>query len=215
MDQTDLGDELYRRQTLNKNTLELINTYSSYEFKKKFFNILDSSNFSFFKLLVITKEFFIYKYKQFNKDFYKTISYIISRIIYLKDEVPLIISPLVYGLEKDDKKIIQYKFNNYINNIFKNGDLKKLIIVTHPHKNHLVNDKTKFKEDIGLIIENTILNSPHKIKILHINFNNDFNNIYKNIAIDQIFKKGDYASHLTIQSYADHYYPYIFSKCCN
>ena len=163
MDQTDLGDELYRQQTLNKNTLELINTYIDYEFKKKFFNILDSSNFSFFKLLVITKEFFIYKYKQFNKDFYKTISYIISRIIYLKDEVPLIISPLVYGLEKDDKKIIQYKLNNYINNIFKNGDLKKLIIVTHPHKNHLVNDKTKFKEDIGLIIENTIFQSFNNI----------------------------------------------------
>ena len=215
MDQTDLGDELYRRQTLNKNTLELANTYIDYEFKKKFFNILDSSNFYFFKLLVITKEFIINKYKKFNKDFYKTISHIISRIIYLKDDVPLVISPLVYGLEKDDKKIIQYKFNNYINNIFKNGDLKKLIIVTHPHKNHLVNDKTKFKEDIGLIIENTILNSPHKIKILHINFNKDFNNIYKNIAIDQIFMKEDYASHLTIQNYADYYYPYIFSKCCN
>ena len=174
MDQTDLGDELHRYQTLNKNTLELINTYASYEFKKNFFNILDSKNFSFFKLLGLSKEFFISRYKQFNNDFYMTCSYIISRIIYLIDDVPTVISPLVYGLEKDNKKIIKYRLNNYINNIFKNNDLKKLVIVTHPHRNHLVNDKTKYKENISLIINNTIFNSPHKKKILH-NINENSN----------------------------------------
>ena len=215
MDQTDLGDELHRYQTLNKNTLELINTYASYEFKKKFFNILDSKNFSFFKLLGLSKEFFISRYKQFNNDFYKTCSYIISRIIYLIDDVPTVISPLVYGLEKDNKKIIKYRLNNYINNVFKNNDLKKLVIVTHPHRNHLVNDKTKYKENISLIINNTIFNSPHKKKILHINFNDDFDYVYKNIEIEKIFWKNDRASHLTEQNYLDYYYPHIFTKCCN
>ena len=215
MDQTDLGDELHRYQTLNKNTLELINTYASYEFKKNFFNILDSKNFSFFKLLGLSKEFFISRYKQFNNDFYKTCSYIISRIIYLIDDVPTVISPLVYGLEKDNKKIIKYRLNNYINNVFKNNDLKKLVIVTHPHRNHLVNDKTKYKENISLIINNTIFNSPHKKKILHINFNDDFDYVYKNIEIEKIFLKNDRYSHLTAQNYLDYYYPHIFSKCCN
>ena len=215
MDQTDLGDELHRYQTFNKNTLELINTYASYEFKKKFFNILDSKNFSFFKLLELSKEFFISRYKQFNNDFYMTCSYIISRIIYLIDDVPTVISPLVYGLEKDNKKIIKYRLNNYINNVFKNNDLKKLIIVTHPHKNHLVNDKTKYKENISLIINNIIFNSTHKKKILHINFNDDFDYVYKNIEIEKIFWKNDRASHLTVQNYLDYYYPHIFSKCCD
>ena len=215
MDQTDLGDELHRYQTLNKNTLDLINTYASYEFKKKFFNILDSKNFSFFKLLGLSKEFFISRYKQFNNDFYMTCSYIISRIIYLIDDVPTVISPLVYGLEKDNKKIIKYRLNNYINNVFKNNDLKKLVIVTHPHRNHLVNDKTKYKENISLIINNTIFNSPHKKKILHINFNDDFDYVYKNIEIEKIFLKNDRTSHLTEQNYLDYYYPHIFSKCCN
>ena len=215
MDQTDLGDELHRYQTLNKNTLELINTYASYKFKKNFFNILDSKNFSFFKLLGLSKEFFISRYKQFNNDFYMTCSYIISRIIYLIDDVPTVISPLVYGLEKDNKKIIKYRLNNYINNVFKNNDLKKLVIVTHPHRNHLVNDKTKYKENISLIINNTIFNSPHKKKILHINFNDDFDYVYKNIEIEKIFWKNDRFSHLTEQNYLDYYYPHIFSKCCN
>ena len=215
MDQTDLGDELHRYQTLNKNTLQLTNTYASYEFKKKFFNILDSKNFSFFKLLGLSKEFFISRYKQFNNDFYKTCSYIISRIIYLIDDVPTVISPLVYGLEKDNKRIIKYRLNNYINNVFKNNDLKKLVIVTHPHRNHLVNDKTKYKENISLIINNTIFNSPYKKKILHINFNDDFDYVYKNIEIEKIFLKNDRFSHLTEQSYVDYYYPHIFSKCCN
>ena len=215
MDQTDLGDELHRYQTLNKNTLDLINTYASYEFKKKFFNILDSKNFSFFKLLGLSKEFFISRYKQFNNDFYMTCSYIISRIIYLIDDVPTVISPLVYGLEKDDKKIIKYRLNNYINNVFKNNDLKKLVIVTHPHRNHLVNDKTKYKENISLIINNIIFNSPHKKKILHINFNDDFDYVYKNIEIEKMWWKDDRASHLALQNYLDYYYPHIFSKCCN
>jgi hypothetical protein len=215
MDQTDLGDELHRYQTLEKNTLQLINNYVSYEFKKKFFNILDSKNFSFFKLLGLSKEFFISRYKQFNNDFYNTCSYIISRIIYLIDDVPIVISPLVYGLEKDDKKIIKYRLNNYINNVFKNNDLKKLVIVTHPHRNHLVNDKTKYKENISLIINNIIFNSPHKKKILHINFNDDFDYVYKNIEIEKMWWKDDRASHLALQNYLDYYYPHIFSKCCN
>jgi len=223
MDQTDLGDEFHRYQTLNKNTLNLENNYVSYEFKKNFFNILDSKNFSFFKLLGLSKEFFISRYKQFNNDFYKTCSYIVSRIIYLIDDVPTVIAPLVYGLEKDDKKIIKYRLNNYINNVFKNNDVKKLVIVTHPHRNHLVNDKTKFKENISLIINDTIFNSPHKKKILHINFNDDFDYVYKNIEIDliedpkieKIFWKNDRASHLTAQNYLDYYYPHIFNKCCN
>ena len=215
MDQTDLGDELHRYQTLEKNTLQLINNYVSYEFKKKFFNILDSKNFSFFKLLGLSKEFFISRYKQFNNDFYMTCSYIISRIIYLIDDVPTVISPLVYGLEKDNKKIIKYRLNYYINNVFKNNNLKKLVIVTHPHRNHLVNDKTKYKENISLIINNTIFNSPHKKKILHINFNDDFDYVYKNIEIEKMWWKDDRASHLALQNYLDYYYPHIFSKCCN
>tara|TARA_Y100000590_G_scaffold467740_1_gene647712 strand:- start:8687 stop:9835 length:1149 start_codon:yes stop_codon:yes gene_type:complete len=215
MDQTDLGDELHRYQTLNKNTLELTDTYSSYKFKKKFFNILDSKNLSFFKLLRLSKEFFISRYNQLNNDFYITCRYIISRITYLIDSVPTVISPLVYGLEKDNKKIIKYRLNNYINNVFKDNNLKKLVIVTHPHRNHLVNDKKKYKENISLMINNIISNSAHKKKILHINFNDDFDHVYKNTEIKKIFFKNDRFSHLTEQSYLNYYYPHIFSKCCN
>jgi hypothetical protein len=98
-----------------------------------------------------------------------------------------------------------------------------LVIVTHPHRNHLFNDKKKFKENISLIIDNTILNSSHKKKILHINFNDDFDYVYKDIEIDliedpeieRIFWKGDRFSHLTEENYLDYYYPHILSKCCN
>ena len=223
MDQTDLGDELHRYQTLNKNTLNLENNYVSYKFKKNFFNILDSKNFSSFKLLGMSKEFFISRYKQFDNDFYKTFNYIISRITYLIDDVPTVISPLVYGLEEDEKKIIKNRLNKYINNVFKNNDVNKLVIVTHPHRNHLFSGKKKFKENINFIIDDIILNSPHKKRILHINFNDDFDYVYKDIEIDliedpeieRIFWKGDRASHLTEENYLDYYYPHIFSKCCN
>jgi hypothetical protein len=223
MDQTDLGDELHRYQTLNKNTLNLENNYVSYKFKKNFFNILDSKNFSSFKLLGMSKEFFISRYEQFDNDFYKTFNYIISRITYLIDDVPTVISPLVYGLEEDEKKIIKNRLNKYINNVFKNNDFNKLVIVTHPHRNHLFSAKKKIKQNIRFIIDDIILNSPHKKRILHINFNDDFDYVYKDIEIDliedpeieRIFWKGDRASHLTEENYLDYYYPHIFSKCCN
>tara|TARA_Y100000590_G_scaffold171974_1_gene196679 strand:- start:5898 stop:7001 length:1104 start_codon:yes stop_codon:yes gene_type:complete len=215
MDQTDLGDELYRQQTLDKNTLALTSSFVNYKFKKNFFSILESNNFSFYKLLIIIKDFFVYKYLQFGKDFNKTINSIISRVIYLKDGIPIVISPLVYGLEKNERKIIQFRLNKYINSVFEKNDLKKLVIVTHPHKNHFANDEKKFKEDISLIVENTILNSKYKAKILHINFSSDFNNIYKDMELNEIFLKGDYASHLTVKNYLNYYYPYIFKKCCN
>ena len=124
-------------------------------------------------------------------------------------------APLAYGLEEDEKKIIKHRLNNFINSVFKNNDVKKLVIVTHPHRDHLLKDKKKYKGNISLVINDTIFNSSHKNKILHINFNDDFNHVYKNMELEDIFLKGDRSSHLTIQNYLDYYYPHIFSKCCN
>ena len=110
------------------------------------------------------------------------------------------------------KKIISSRFEKYIDNVFKNK-IKKLIVFSHPHKNHII-DNT-YKENIAIIIDNVIENSKYKEKIIHINFEKNFQKIYKSKPLDRIFIPKDKTSHLTNESYHSIYFPYIFSKCCN
>ena len=110
------------------------------------------------------------------------------------------------------KKIISNRFEKYIDNVFKNK-IKRLIFVSHPHKNHII-DNT-YKENIAIIIDNVIENSKYKEKIIHINFEKNFKKIYKSKPLDKIFIPKDKTSHLTNESYQSIYFPYIFSKCCN
>ncbi len=212
IDQTDIGDELHRYQSLNKKSLDLTDTKIADEFKKKFFKILDSKGLNSIKLFFLFKEFWISRLNQFDYDFSKTIKYLFKRTFYLFTNTPTVIAPLKYGINSEEKKIISSRFEKYIDNVFKNK-IKKLIFVSHPHKNHII-DKT-YKENIAIIIDNVIENSKYKEKIIHINFEKNFQKIYKSKPLDRIFIPKDKTSHLTNESYQNIYFPYIFNECCN
>ena len=135
-----------------------------------------------------------------------------KRTFYLFANTPTVIAPLKYGINSEEKKIISSRFEKYIDNVFKNK-IKKLIFVSHPHKNH-ISDNT-YKENIAIIIDNVIENSKYKEKIIHINFEKNFQKIYKGKPLDRIFITKDKFSHLTNESYQNIYFPYIFNECCN
>ena len=126
----------------------------------------------------------------------------------------MVIAPLKFGLNEEEEKLIKKRFEKYINNVF-SKKVKKLIFVTHPHKNHFI--KNGYVENINTIVNGAINNSIYKNKILHINFEKDFKKIYPNISIEEIFfsQDEDAFSHLRDNIYRDYYFPYIFSKCCN
>tara|TARA_B110000238_G_scaffold40884_1_gene43599 strand:+ start:83 stop:1210 length:1128 start_codon:yes stop_codon:yes gene_type:complete len=211
IDQTDIGDELHRYQSLSDKSLELTDTKITNEFKKKFFKTLDSKGPNIIKLFFLFKEFWISRLNQFNYDYHKTIKYVFKRISYLFTNTPVVIAPLKYGINDDERILINNRFEKYINNVFKNK-IEKLIFVSHPHKNHIIN-KT-YKVNISTIIENVIRNSKHKKKIIHINFEKNIKKIYKRESLDEIFVSKDKTSHLTNESYQNTYFPHIFDNCC-
>ena len=50
--------------------------------------------------------------------------------------------------------------------------MKKLILVTHPHRNHLIdnNNHKRFKGEVGALVNQVVSKSSYKDKILHIDF---------------------------------------------
>ncbi len=212
LDQTDLGDEIHRYQSLSPNSLNLQDTRVHNEFKKSFFKILESKNINFIKLLKLFNEFWNSRLVQFNYDYSKTIKYIFKRLYYLATNTHTVIAPLKYGLNLDEKKIIINRVEKYIDFVFKN-DIKKIVFVTHPHKEHLKN-KLIYKENISLILNEIINNSQYSNKINHINFNKDFKKIYKNLTLDKIFIEEDPTSHLTQDTYLKIFYPHVIKNCC-
>ena len=211
IDQTDIGDELHRYQSLSVSNLELTDTRISFEFKDKFFKILESEKLGIFKIFILSKEFWNSRYIQFDRNIIRTINYCFKRLFYLVTNTQTVLAPLKYGISDQERKIIEARFTKYINFVFDNN-VKKLIFVSHPHKNHL---KNNYKINISSIIDSSINKSKFKSRIIHINFNKKFEEIYSNYQIDQIFIKEDPTSHLQNETYEKKYFPYIFSKCCS
>ena len=211
IDQTDIGDELHRYQSLSISNLELTDTQISFEFKDKFFKILESEKLGVLKIFLLSKEFFNSRYVQFDRNIIKTINYCFKRLFYLVTNTQTVLAPLKYGISDEEKKIIEARFIKYINFVFDNN-IKKLIFVSHPHKNHL---KNKYKINISSIIDSSINKSKYKNRIVHINFNKEFEEIYSKHQINQIFVEEDPTSHLQNEIYEKKYFPYILSKCCS
>lgn len=213
LDQTDIGDEIHRYQSLNPESLNLQDTKVHNEFKKKFFEILDSRNINFFKLLKLFKEFWNSRLIQFNYDYNATIKYTFKRLFYLITNTHTVIAPLKYGLNTEERIIIRKRIEKYINFVFKN-DIQRIVFVTHPHNGHLKN-KPNYKENLSFILDKIIKESKYSDKINHINFNKDFKKIYKNLSPNEIFVKNDTTSHLTKDIYSKIYYPHILKNCCS
>lgn len=207
IDQTDIGDELFRyqQQQVNKSgqlisllpegtnrILEAQNLESE--------NNLISSKFAIVKLLFHATHHF--KTKFLNRK-------IPTAILGSK-----ILSPLVNGVDTSSAEHFFFKINRYIKTVFTDQDLKYLVIATHPHRKHLVGNKIdeKFKAEVGVLVNQVVMKSIYKEKIIHIDFFKSENNKFLIKNLETAFIKNDPFSHLTEKMYSEYYYPFIFSK---
>ena len=129
---------------------------------------------------------------------------------------PEILLPLVNGVDLLSAEYFFLRLNRYIKTVFADSEVKKLILVTHPHRNHLIdnNNHNKFKGEVGVLVNKVISKSSYKDKILHIDFLKSHKEyLIKNM--DTVFLKNDAFSHLTSKMYSEYYYPFIFSKLKN
>ena len=187
IDQTDIGDELCRYRNLReekdgkiivkpepKSSLEPNASFYLIENFKMFF----SNSLSLYKVFYYFKN--LYTYKNIQKN-YK-----------VKCDKYQILNPLENGIQANDKEYIINIFEDYFDEVFSNKNLKKLIIVTHPHKNHLTG---KYILNIETLINEAIKKSIYKKNIKTVSFFEEFKN-YSMDEINNMFIEGDPYSHL-------------------
>ena len=197
IDQTDIGDELCRYKnriklnvnnqilSINSEKLNLREAYNlEFAFKKQ--NLIYSSNFNILKFIKIKK-----LSNEFEKKYYNYTKKIRCKWENISD-------PLLNNLNDNELEYITIVFNRYLDKVFEDKDFKRLYLIFHPHKNHILK---KYNFYYKSLFEKIVNQSNFKSKITIIDFNNIFKKTYKinnnYMSLDQIFVKGDAASHLT------------------
>ncbi len=204
IDQTDLGDELYRYRTLNKKSLSPTISKIHLDFYSKINIKFQQKNLSIIKLFDYFYSYFLVNKKIYNLNNYGTILILSKKIKSKLFGVPIVLSPMKFGISEKEKDLFKSKLENYINLAFNNEKLEKIYFVTHPHLSHLDGE---FKININSLVDEIIKNNKRINNIEHL----DFKKIHKTIN-KGIFNKEDIFSHLTESAYKDYYYPTIFSK---
>jgi hypothetical protein len=208
IDQTDIGDELFRytyqhenkigklRSLLPEGTARSLNT--QFMERKNNFN---SSNFAIVQF--------------FNHAIHHVKSrYLNRKLPKLNQDTKVILSPLINGVDSPTARYFFIRLNRYIKTVFADSEIKKLILVTHPHRNHLVdnNSHKSFKGEVGTLVNQVASKSSYKNKIIHIDFLTSEKSKFLIKNLETVFFKNDPFSHLTDKMYSGYYYPYIFSK---
>ena len=205
IDQTDIGDELFRYKNLENNYFSKNLTAEIKSFKLNTINNFEKLNFSSFKIIRYLFDYYLY-----NKNIYDVSKFEFLNLVYKRlkanfFKVPKILYPLQYGFSFDEKKIIKKRINNYIEFAFKNKKLKKIYFVSHPHLKHL--DNNGYIVNISSIIDEAINETNLKNNIDHINFSKMKESKNRNIYLET-----DPYSHLTDDAYSNYYLPTILGK---
>lgn len=194
-DQTDIGDELCRYKDYR-----LITSAGDIIVKK--FNRKDLHE-------VYNYTRFLDRHEIFYSNDYKFIKILKLINLYIENRKIIPLKPkcsfdniqkyLIEPLSLEDRLYIENMINQYLEKVFGYNKVKKLLLVTHPHKQHF---KGIYKLDLGDIVENVVIKSPYKKKITLINFTKN-----KIINLDD-FLADDPASHLNYErgyfKYATH-----------
>ena len=208
IDQTDIGDELFRY------------TYQQQDKTGKLKSLLpEGTTLSKMTQLLERKNNFNSSKFALVKLFNLGILHIKSR--YLNRKIPESklgaerLAPLVNGVDIPTTEHFFLRLNRYINTVFADSKMKYLILVTHPHRKHLVDNivEKRFKGEVGTLVNQIVTGSIYKDRIRHIDFLKSKNKFLRE-NLETVFMNNDDDpfSHLTEKMYSDYYYPYIFSK---
>ena len=206
IDQTDIGDELFKYKDIDNNEFSLSLLHLDKKFQLEAIDNFKQFNSSIYKLAEYLINYFNYFKNRTNLTNFDTINYMIDKTKAKFFNLPEVFYPLKRGLNSSEKEIFVKRVNTYINIAFQNDNLKYIYFVTHPHPEHLENNK-KFISNVSTLIDDAISDSKFIEKLNHINFSE--NN--KNVNIES-FVKLDKFSHLTDDSYLDYYLPTIFDE---
>jgi hypothetical protein len=196
-DQTDIGDELCRYRDLRsfnsgRRIVEAFPLGSHELYAIEHFiqseTILRSSTFNLIKLAQLS--WYGYKLKKYRMENTTRCGW------------GAISSFLEKGVSEEDQAYLISVINYYIKAVFENSKTKQLILVTHPHRLHL---EGKYRLNINTLIKKAVNNSMYKSKIILLDFNQKLKTPKTENELDYRFVKGDLASHLNADYYANSY----------
>lgn len=193
-DQTDIGDELcrYKNQIFEENNKFFVKPYDEYSDFQVYnshgiLKRIDIINEKSFYLIKITKIAFL----KINERLNRKIN--IKKCDFKKDI-------LKYLEKKPDQQSLMYVkklIERYLNNLIKSPNIEKIILLTHPHKQHLTKN---FSYNISMLL-NEVLEENNYQKVSLYSFEKKINTLLNEKSISKIMKKDDIASHPT----PDHY----------
>ena len=187
IDQTDIGDEICRYKKLrrkeNGRVIVVPEDKNSIEYNSSFyimdnFKMFFSDNYSIIKVLNYFKNNYIQK-KNLKK----------YKIRCKKDQI---LNPLKNGLTDSEEKYIISILNDYFNEAFSSPALKKLIVITHPHKKHLSGE---YIVNISDLIYKAKLQSIYNKNIEIVSFLKNFKDFLRD-NMNEVFVEHDAYSHL-------------------
>ena len=196
LDQSDIGDELcrYRNKKSENSTYVLREKYSSaiYDYTKIYkYSELELENYSFIKKNILLTNFEIYYFVNKNLKISKEI---FTRgwknrsefKCYYKD-----IQKYLIHINENDLKYFSSVLLDYLDFLSKKKYLKKIMIVTFPHIQHLSGYYNVNVSDIVEGIKN------EEDKIAHLNFSKLMKSNIKKIPTLDLYIENDASSHLT------------------
>jgi hypothetical protein len=205
INQTDIGDEIFRYKNLKDNNFSISLASSDHKFRLKMIEDFKKRNLSTFKMIKYFFSNYIFFKNRLDLTNKEVINYFFFRIKAKFLNMPEVFYLLKRGINKKEKIIFEKRVNDYISQAFNNNNLKKIYFVTHPSIYHLKGSKKNYT-NVSTIIDEIINSSTFKNRLVHINFNKNNNDINLNS-----FVKFDKFSHLTVESYISYYLPKIFS----
>lgn len=205
IDQTDIGDELFRYKTEDKNYFSKTLKTTNENFKLNTIDNFSKINFSSFKLIQYIYNYYLHNKNIFNFNKLEFIDLLYKQLKSSLFKIPKVLYPLKYGFSFNEKEIIKKRIKSYIEFAFKNKNLKKIYFVSHPHLKHL--DKNGYLINISSIINEVINETRLKNNISHINFSKIQESKNHNNYV-----KEDPFSHLTDDAYYNYYLPTILRE---
>ena len=199
IDQTDLGDELCRYKNLREVVNEKVVVRPVPPGEQGYYTL--HSLFSKHEVLNLSLPFTIrlIKYEILNNQIKKRIKTSKNKCGYND-----ILGILKNNISDNHSRYWDNIFTEYINNVFSNLDTKHLILVTHPHKNHINGD---YVSDINDLVINSVKKSKHKHQITLVNPYEE--NQMTRLDINEIFIENDAYSHLKPVYITNYYLPTI------
>jgi len=199
IDHTDLGDELCRYKnkleinddgTLNKVNPE--DLYSSEVYNVEIYltkvGIYTSDDYNIIKYI---------KNKKFRSELKKNKTVIHSP----KCTFPEIMRPVRDGLDEDERAYLKAVVFRYIDEVFSDKNVKKLLLVIHPHMKHFTGEYKFYFADF---LKDIISNNKFKNQITILDFKKEFYNVYfygdETANFKDVFIVNDVASHLNINA---------------